>query len=63
MKGTLAYSHAILAPATTTGVASDSFATVLGILCLWAAVGLVLTGTLVALGFGQELTQALAMAG
>lgn len=63
MKGTLAYSHATLTPATIPGVASESFATVISILCLWAAVGLALTGTLVALGFGEELTQALAMAG
>jgi hypothetical protein len=35
----------------------------LAIVCLWAAVGLVLTGLFAGLGFGNEITQFLAAAG
>ena len=38
-------------------------ATEVSVLCLWAAVGLVLAGAVLALEFGEELTQAMAAAG
>lgn len=57
MTTALAYGHALRTRAPT------RLATELTMLCLWAAVGLALTGAAFALGFGAELTQALAAAG
>jgi hypothetical protein len=37
----------------------DGMTTDLGILCLWAALGLTMTGLVFALGFGAEVVQAL----
>jgi len=57
MRAALAYCRAVSTPAPT------RLATEMSVLCLWAAVGLGLTGVLFALGFGQEVIQALASAG
>jgi hypothetical protein len=45
-------------PAISTSAATD-----VGVLCLWAAVGLAMTAVVFALGFGAEVVQALSVAG
>lgn len=57
MTTALAYGHALRTRAPT------RLATEVIVLGLWAAAGLALTGVAFALGFGAELTQALAAAG
>lgn len=41
----------------------DGMTTDLGILCLWAALGLTMTAVVFALGYGAEVIQALAVSG
>jgi hypothetical protein len=57
MTAALAYGRALRIPAPT------RLATEVIVLCLWAAAGLALTGGLFALGFAEEITQALGAAG
>ena len=57
MRAALAYGRAVRTPAPTR-LAGEVI-----VLCLWAALGLAVTGAVIAAGFGEELTQALATAG
>jgi hypothetical protein len=57
MRAALAYGRAVPTPVLT------RLATEVIVLCLWAVVGLALTGVAFAVGFGAELTQALGAAG
>ena len=58
-----AHGGAIPTRAPTTKVFTGGLASEINLLCLWAVVGLGLSAVLLALGFGQEVTQALASGG